>query len=59
MDLEDLYSTPIRDQATVHTTVTLDGVTKEIKHRANAGPPSLWAVEELIDLLLCKAEWDE
>ena len=59
MDLEDRYFTPITDQATVYTTVTLDGVTKEIEHYANAGPPSLWAVEELIDLLLCKAEWDE
>jgi hypothetical protein len=59
MDFEDAYASPATDGATVYTTVVLDGARKEVRHYANAGPAALWAVEELVDLLLCKAEWDE
>jgi hypothetical protein len=58
-DLQDSYSRPVTDHATVHSTVVISGKRKVISNYANAGPTKLWAVEQLIDKLLLEATWDD
>lgn len=57
MALENCYSNDWTDQASVFTSVVLDGVKKEIEDYGCSGPVNLWVIEELIDKLLIDAEW--
>jgi hypothetical protein len=58
MNLDHTYYRAITDQATVYTTVVMNGKRQLISNYANAGPPKLWAVEQLIDKLLLESQWD-
>ena len=58
MALENAYSIMETDHASAYTSVVLDGVKKEINNYGESGPAVLWAIEELIDMLLIDAEWD-
>jgi hypothetical protein len=58
MDLADAYTIAVTDNPTVYTTVVMNGQRKIISNYANAGPKTLWAIEELIDHLLDKATWN-
>jgi len=46
------------DQAKVWTMAVANGKRKVVSNYQNAGPTKLWAIEQLIDALLAKAEWD-
>lgn len=59
MSFDSSYTTPFLDNATTYTLVTKQGEQKVIENYANAGPATLWAIEELIAGLLETAEWDE
>jgi hypothetical protein len=58
MGFESEYSRMITDHATTYTTVVMNGKRKVIRNYANAGPTALWAIEQLIDGLITKAQWD-
>jgi hypothetical protein len=49
-ELSDTYHSLVTDSPTVYTTVVIDGVRKTISNEGLAGPPKLWALEELIEL---------
>src|SRR6478609_2095428 len=55
-DLQDAYYRAVTDNATVYTTVVVDGKRKVVSNYAIAGPTKLWAVEQLIEKLLLEAE---
>ena len=57
MELETNYRTSITDNPTTYTMVVVNGKKKVISNYANAGPTKLWAIENLIDDLMSKAEW--
>jgi len=57
MKLEDAYDRTVTDNPTVYTTVVLNGKRKVVRNYANAGPTRLWAIEQLIDDLMRKAQW--
>jgi hypothetical protein len=59
LNLRRDYDLEVTDHPSVYTMVVVNGERKVIRNYANAGPPTLWAVEELIDALLAKAEWDD
>lgn len=58
MELEDAYTQEVTDHPTTYTMVVMNGKRKTISNYANAGPTKLWAIEQLIDDLITKAEWD-
>ena len=45
--------------AITYTTVVMNGKRKVIRNYANAGPTTLWAIEQLIDSLMTKVKWGE
>jgi hypothetical protein len=57
-NMQHAYSRGVFDSATVYTTAVIDGKRKVISNYDNAGPTTLWAIEQLIDKLLLEAEWD-
>jgi hypothetical protein len=57
MGFEDEYSRGVTDCPTTYTSVLLNGKHKVVRNYANAGPTTLWAIEQLIDDLMAKAEW--
>ncbi len=57
-DFKKSYLSPFLDNATVTTRVTQNGAQKTVTNYANSGPATLWALEELIDMLLETATWD-
>ena len=57
MNLKDAYRNLETDHSTTYTYIVLDGQKKEIKNYGDSGPAVLWALEELIDMLLSVAEW--
>lgn len=57
MSFEEEYEREITDCAVTFTCVVLNGKRKAIRNYADAGPTSLWAIEQLIDDLMAKAEW--
>jgi len=57
--MQDRYFIPVTDSPTTYTLVTINGRTKIISNYANSGPTTLWAIEELIDKLILKANWDD
>ncbi len=57
-DLKKSYLSPFLDSATVTTRVVQNGAQKTVMNYANSGPATLWALEELIDMLLQTATWD-
>jgi len=57
MNLEDSYFNSQTDHSTAYTYIVLDGQKKEIENYGDSGPSVLWALEELIDMLLSNAEW--
>jgi hypothetical protein len=57
--LEDEYRLDVSDQPAVLTYVVMNGKKKIIHNEGGAGPSKLWAIEQLIDLLLRNAEWKE
>lgn len=59
MNLENKYALRVTDLSTVYTTAVINGRRKVISNYASAGPSKLWAVEQLIDGLLTKAEWSD
>jgi hypothetical protein len=58
MELEEHYFASVTDHPTVYTMVVMNGKRKCISNYANAGPTKLWAIEQLIDDLMTKAQWD-
>src|SRR4051812_16934780 len=58
MELEDYYSRGITDNPTTYTMVVMNGKRKTVSNYANAGPTKLWAIEQLIDDLMKKANWN-
>jgi hypothetical protein len=59
MQLSNTYERGITDQSSVLTMVVMNGRQKIISDYAAAGPPRLWAVEQLIDGLLAHANWNK
>ena len=59
MSFDDSYTTGFLDSATTYTLVTKNGEQKVVENYANAGPATLWAIEQLIAGLLETATWDE
>jgi hypothetical protein len=57
MELDDAYTHMITDNPSVYTTVLMSGKRKTIRNYANSGPTKLWAIEQLIDELMVKAQW--
>jgi len=57
MNLENDYFRAVTDNPTTFTTVVLEGRRKIVRNYADAGPTKLWAIEQLIDDLMNKAEW--
>src|SRR5262245_57957328 len=57
IELADAYSRTVTDHPTVFTTVVMNGKRKVISNYANSGPATLWAIEQLIDDLMAKADW--
>ena len=57
MELEDWYTRGLTDSATTYTLVVMGGKRKTVSNYANSGPSKLWAIEELIDGLMAKAQW--
>jgi uncharacterized protein DUF6438 len=57
MSFEDEYRFEMTDSLTTFTSVVLDGKRKVIRNYANAGPTTLWAIEQLIDKLVAEAKW--
>ena len=56
-ELEDAYDRSVTDNPTVCTSVVMHGKRKVVSNYANAGPTKLWAIEQLIDDLMRKAQW--
>ena len=59
MGLANNYAEAATCQGTVYTRVNLNGQTKLIRNYGDAGPASLWAVEQLIDSLMRETSWDD
>ena len=59
MDLEESYAVPLTCQATVYTTVVINGVKKTVSNYGSGGPAVLQEIEEIIDKLVLEADWDE
>lgn len=57
-NLKNSYSYPITDNSSTYTLVVKAGREKIIKNYANAGPLTLWSIEQHIDSLLPLIEWD-
>lgn len=57
MELEDGYTRMITDNPTTFTTIVMNDKRKTVSNYANAGPTKLWAIEQLIDDLMAKANW--
>jgi len=51
------YRVNATDLSTTYTSVVLDGKRKVISNYGDGGPTTLWAIEQLIDDLMRKAEW--
>ncbi len=58
MAFQTSYLSPFLDNATVKTTVVQNDQRQTVTNYANSGPATLWALEELIDMLLETATWD-
>lgn len=59
MAFEDEYTRMVTDCATTFTSVVQKGKRKVISNYAEAGPTTLWAIEQLVDDLMAKAQWKE
>lgn len=57
MEFQDEYRREVTDCATTYTMVVMDGKRKVISNYANTGPTTLWAIENLVDGLIARAEW--
>jgi len=57
MELEDGYTRMVTDNPATYTMVVMNGKRKTVSNYANAGPTKLWAIEQLVDDLMAKAEW--
>jgi hypothetical protein len=57
LDLRDGYGELGDDGETVYTTLVLKGRRKVVMDHSYAGPPKLWAIENLIDHILVNATW--
>jgi hypothetical protein len=57
MEFEESYTRIVADNRTTYTMVLMNGKRKTVSNYANAGPIKLWAIEELIDELMARAEW--
>jgi len=58
MELEDYYARGMTDNPTTYTMVVMNGKRKTVRNYANAAPSKLWAIEQLIDGLMTKINWD-
>lgn len=57
-EMHDTYTDSVTDNPTSYTLVVKDGKEKIIKNYANSGPFELWSIEQHIDSLYSKIEWD-
>ncbi len=57
MELENAYTRTVTDNPTTYTMVVMNGKRKTVNNYANAGPTKLWAIEELIDDFMARAQW--
>jgi len=58
-DLRDTYRASVTDMPTVYTLVVKNGEEKIVKNYANAAPIDLWSIEQHIDSLLPKIQWNQ
>jgi uncharacterized protein DUF6438 len=58
MELQDAYTTLVTDSSTTYTMVVMNGKRKTVSNYLSVGPTRLWAIEQLIDGLMAKAEWE-
>ena len=58
MQLRNSYSMNVSDSPTTYTMVVMKGQRKIVSNYADAGPSSLWAIEQLIDRLRDNANWN-
>lgn len=56
-DLQHTYTGSDLDGSAVFTSVVRDETRKVVRNDSRAGPPELWALEQLIDKLLGDATW--
>lgn len=57
--LADNYELPVTDQQSVYTMEVVDNQRKIIRNYGQAGPMSLWAIEQLIEKMLVQADWQQ
>jgi hypothetical protein len=57
MQMKDSYSAAVSDQETVYTSIVINGTRKIVSNYGNAGPPALWAIQELIDKIVAQTDW--
>jgi len=57
MGYEHTYTARVFDLSTVYTSVVYRGERHMVRHDARAGPPALWATEQILDKLLDEADW--
>jgi hypothetical protein len=58
MDLEHTFTGSDFDRSTVFTGVVRDDVRYVVRNDSRAGPPALWAMEQVIEKLLEDATWE-
>jgi len=58
MEYEHTYQAALFDPSTVYTLVVCKGERRCVRNHARAGPPALWAFEELLDKFLEEASWE-
>jgi hypothetical protein len=58
LGLADSYDAGFLDNPATYTLVEWGETTKVILNAGNAAPPTVWALEQLIDDLLESASWD-
>ena len=57
--LADNFELPVTDQQSVYTMEVIDNQRKIVRNYGQAGPMSLWAIEQLIEKMLVQADWQQ
>jgi hypothetical protein len=58
MTMDSNYDNGMTDAAVTFTKVTYRGKSKVIRNYFGSGPPTLWAIEQLVQKLIAEAKWD-
>lgn len=57
-DLDSTYDVSIADLPVAYTTAVIQGKRKVVRNTGDLGPIKLWAIQQAIDAILIRAEWD-